>query len=285
MRSARSQSFAGATALVTGASSGIGAEFARRLAGEVACLVLVARREDRLRSLAEEITAGAPGLSVYVESADLTDPTQLSQLFRKLQEREIVVDLLVNNAGLGDFGPFEEAPWQKLEQILRVNVLAATRIVYELVPGMVKKGRGWIINVGSIAGFQPIPFFAVYSASKAYLNSFSESLYWELLDRGIRVTVVCPGPVPTEFFDKAFRDPGGSAGSLAPSFMWSSPQEVVACALRAVRLGQPRVVPGRLTSLAAAIYGSIPLALWRVGLRWRVPRERLRFQVSSAARR
>ncbi|CAF0698050.1 SDR family NAD(P)-dependent oxidoreductase [Candidatus Methylacidithermus pantelleriae] len=280
MRSAEDDPFVGVTALVTGASSGIGREFARHLATKAASLILVARRKDRLMALAEELQSISGQLTIWTETVDLSDSAELDRFLEKVNVRGISVDLLVNNAGLGDMGPFHTASWKKVEQMLRVNILAATRIAWEVIPGMMKKKRGWIINVGSIAGFHPIPFFAVYAASKAYLNSFSESLYWELSPYGITVTAVCPGPVATEFFDRACRRKEDGGVSLAPDFMWTTVHEVVEAALRAARQGRPRVVPGMLPGIAASFYAALPLAIWRMALRWKVPPERLRFEGS-----
>ncbi|MEM1058804.1 MAG: SDR family oxidoreductase [Verrucomicrobiota bacterium] len=252
------------TALVTGASSGLGEEFARQLGREVGTLVLVARREDRLQALAGELRQRHPSLRVEVVACDLAEETARAGLVERLQVEGLEVDLLINNAGLGDIGPVASANWEKLDAILQVNMTALTHLTRLLVPGMVARGRGVVLNVSSTAGFLPLPEFGVYAASKAYVNSFSEALRFELKDTGVFVTALCPGPVATEFGQVAARPDGGR--QFAPPESLTEPAEgVVAAALAAARAGRPRVIPGAMVRGTMLLLESVPRP-WLRGL-------------------
>ncbi len=183
-------------ALITGASAGIGREFARQLTGRVRSLVLVARREERLSELRDELTRNHSDLTVHIRKIDLANLSQVEELIAWLEREKIDVDLLINNAGLGDLGPFATSDPARNEQIMLVNVIALTSLTRRLLPQMIAKKRGAILNVSSSAGFLPIPGFAVYAATKAYVNSFSEALRAELRGTGVSVCTLCPGPVP-----------------------------------------------------------------------------------------
>jgi len=167
-------------ALITGASAGIGREFARQLAGRARSLILVARREERLSELRDELMRNYPGLTVHIRKIDLANLSQAEELIAWLEREKIDVDLLINNAGLGDLGPFATSDPARNEQIMLVNVIALTSLTRGLLPQMIAKKRGAILNVSSSAGFLPIPGFAVYAATKAYVTSFSEALRAEL---------------------------------------------------------------------------------------------------------
>lgn len=235
--------FSDATVLVTGASSGLGAEFARRLAGEAGTLILVARREERLQVLREELVRANPGLRVEVRPCDLADAEQRQALLEALQVDDLMIDLLINNAGLGDVGDLTTAPWEKIDRILQVNTTALTHLTRALLPPMIERGRGCVLNVSSTAGFLPLPAFAVYAATKAYVNSFSEALRFELKGTGVTVTALCPGPVETEFGQVASR-PDGGRDFAPPAFFMVPPGQVVDEALAAARRGKARVIPG-----------------------------------------
>ncbi|MCE9560906.1 MAG: SDR family oxidoreductase [Planctomycetes bacterium] len=181
-------------ALVTGASAGIGREIARILAVDHD-LILTARRESELRFLAAELTSA----TCHVFPADLADPTAPHKLFEAVTAAGLHIDVLVNNAGFGDLGPFAEADLGKMLRMIQVNVMALTELTGLFLPGLRAKGRGRILNVGSVAGFQPGPFMAVYYATKAFVNSFSEALSNELGGSGVTVTCLCPGPTLSEF--------------------------------------------------------------------------------------
>ena len=181
-------------ALITGASAGIGKELARLLAVDHD-LILTARREDELNSLAQELSR----TRCHVVPLDLASPTGPKALFDAVAAKGLAVDVLINNAGFGDLGPFANAELGKMLRMIQLNVTALTELTGLFLPGMIARQRGQILNVGSVAGFQPGPFMAVYYATKAYVNSFSEALSNELIGTGISVTCLCPGPTRTEF--------------------------------------------------------------------------------------
>ena len=184
-------------ALVTGASAGIGSELARVLAADHD-LILSARRVEELTALAAELTA-AHGAACRVVPADLADPGGPRALFDAAAATGLAIDVLVNNAGFGDLAPFADADPAKLLGMIRVNVAALTELTALVLPGMRGRGRGRILNVGSVAGFQPGPLMATYYATKAFVNSLSQALANELAGSGITVTCLCPGPTDTEF--------------------------------------------------------------------------------------
>ena len=186
------------TALVTGASSGIGLELAKLLAREGHDLVLVARRREALEELAREL-AVKHGVAARVIAKDLTAPDSTAEIFDELETERIPVDILVNNAGLGLHGRFWETDLDRQLAVIQVNIVALTALTGRFLPGMVARGRGRIVNVASTAAFQPGPYMAVYYATKAYVLSFSEALAQELSDTGVTVTALCPGPTVTEF--------------------------------------------------------------------------------------
>lgn len=249
----------GKTALVTGASAGIGREIARVLGRDVSALVLVARRRDRLDELARELTAARPGLRVLVRAVDLLDRTALSAMLDDLTQAGEAIDVLVNNAGFGDYGLLERRAWEKIERMLELNVVSTTLLIARLVPLMVARESGAILNVGSIAGILPSPAMSVYAASKAYVNHLSEGLRAELAGTGVSVTVVCPGPVPTEFQEVAGSD-------VRPELPKAVYVDAVTCAEQAVdglRRGHARVIPGILPRAMAMTVDALPKALVR----------------------
>jgi short-subunit dehydrogenase len=182
------------TALITGASSGIGADLARLFARDGYDLVLVARREEKLHELAKEL-----GVTATVIAADLSKPDAAQQIVSKLVDKSINIDVLVNNAGLGLAGPFIANDFAKDLEMIQVNIVALTQLTKLLLPGMVSRKQGRILNVASTAAFQPGPLMAVYYATKAYVLSFSEAIADELRDTGVTVTALCPGPTATGF--------------------------------------------------------------------------------------
>jgi uncharacterized protein len=222
-------------ALVTGASSGIGTEFARALAKRGHQVVLVARRRDRLDELAQELEAA------HVVECDLAAEPQA--VVRKVEELGLTVDLLVNNAGFGTWGRFWElAPEQEAQQV-RLNCEAVVVLSRAFLPGMVERRRGGIINVASTAGMQPLPYESVYAATKAFVRSFSAALRTELRGTGVKLLNVDPGPVATEWQAVAgYRDPNSTMG--VPGKI--GPEQVVAEALEAFDRGRGSIVPGRV---------------------------------------
>ena len=189
-------------ALVTGASSGIGKELARLIAADGYDLVLVARRQERLEELARELSV-AHGVSARVIIADLADPASPKRIVEELETERIAVDVLVNNAGLGIYGRLWKSDITRQLEVIQVNVVALTDLTGRLLPGMVSRARGRIVNVASTAAFQPGPYMAVYYATKAYVLSFSEAIAEELKGTGVTVTALCPGPTITEFQEAA----------------------------------------------------------------------------------
>jgi short-subunit dehydrogenase len=223
------------TALVTGASSGIGEQFARQLAERGYELVLVARREDRLNRLAEDLLPAR----AHVVRCDLA--TEAGELSARVAELGVEVGLLVNNAGFGTSGPFlDHDPGRDAEQV-RVNCEAVVTLTHAFLPAMVERGRGGIINVASSAGLQPIPYESVYAATKAFVISFTDALHIELRGTGVRALSVNPGPVPTEWQRVAGYDPDRSG--VVPGRI--SAEEVVREALAAYDRGRRFVIPGR----------------------------------------
>ncbi|WP_458204816.1 SDR family NAD(P)-dependent oxidoreductase [Haladaptatus sp. NG-SE-30] len=190
------------TALVTGASSGIGRQLARLLASDGHDLVLVARSEDALVELAENLTDDY-GIAATVVVKDLADPESPEEIRDALAERDITVNVLVNNAGFGLYGPFTETDAQRELDMIQVNVTALTHLTKLFLPKMVERGAGRVLNVASTAAFQPGPLMAVYYASKAYVLSFSEAVAEECDGSGVTVTALCPGPTETGFGDRA----------------------------------------------------------------------------------
>jgi len=234
---ARSTRPARRVALVTGASSGIGEAFARALARDGWDLVVVARRRPRLAALAR-LLERAHGVRVEVLPADLTKSPALARVAQRIA-RERRLELLVNDAGLGDFESFAESDAVRVEAEIRVNVLATVRLTHAALPGMVRRGRGTVINVSSTAAFVPCPRFAIYGATKAFLNSFTEALHTELHGTGVRVQALCPGLTHTEIFERA-----GSDVSALPEFLWMDADAVAKESLAALASDTVVCVPG-----------------------------------------
>jgi short-subunit dehydrogenase len=250
------------TVLITGASSGLGEEYAIQLAGRADGLVLTARRTELLEVLASRILSAHPALRVTVVAADLSKPEDRVGLLDRLAQEGLVPDLLVNNAGLGDHGEFTTAEWPKLEAMLRVNVEALTHLAHLLTPGMIRRGGGTILNVSSLASLMPIPDFAVYAATKAYVTSFSEALRIELHDHGVEVLSVCPGPVHTGFGLVARRGEN-LPGIPAREGFYVPREQVVAESLTALDRKKARVYPGMRIAAAAMVMSALPMVLMR----------------------
>jgi short-subunit dehydrogenase len=257
----------GCSALITGASAGIGREFARQLAGRASSLVLVARRRARLEELRDELTKANPNLNVNIRETDLSDDRAVIELFDSLEREKIAVDLLINNAGLGDLGLFATIELQRVKEMLAVNVTALTLLTRMLLPGMVARKRGAILNVSSSAGFLPLAGFAVYAATKAYVTSFSEAIRAELRGTGVTVTALCPGPVHTEFAETAQRSVAG-APKTVPGLSHISAQEVVRTALAAIERDRPLVIPGFIMKLGMLLVRLTPMPLLRAASRF-----------------
>jgi short-subunit dehydrogenase len=238
------------TCLVTGASSGIGAEIARGLAARGHGLTLVARREDRLEELADELERDH-GVRVEIVAADVSDPAERERLAREVEERGLIVEVLVNNAGFGSGGKFTRLDGEKEAAMVRTNCEAVVGLTSRFVGEMVERGQGAVLNLSSIASFQPIPYQATYGATKAFVRSFTDALHEELRGTGVTVTAVSPGPVRTEFGES-----GGFGGGddRIPEMFWLDPEKVAEDALNALDGGERVVVPGLLNRVAA-VYG------------------------------
>jgi short-subunit dehydrogenase len=258
------------SALITGASAGIGHEFARQLANRARTLVLVARREQRLNELRDELRNRNAKLNIQMRVVDLCDKSQVDELLRWLEQNKIDIDFLINNAGLGDAGPFATSPPKRNDEMLQVNIVALTTLARALLPQMISQKRGAILNVSSSAGFLPIPEFNVYAATKAYVTSFSESLRAEVRDAGVTVTALCPGPVHTEFGDVAKR-PGGEP-ERGPEFVYVSVEKTVRDALAAIESDKPLVIPGLAMKLGMFLVRITPMSILR--LAWRLGAKR-----------
>ena len=238
-------------ALVTGASSGIGEALARRIAQNKRNLVLVARRADRLRSLASALEREY-GIHAHVLAQDLVQPGAVAALLDKLGAQGLVVDWLVNNAGFGTAGRFADLPVERELEEVRLNVETLVELTGRCLPGMLKRGRGVVMNIASVGGFAPGPYMATYAATKAFVLSFTEAIAAEMRGTGVEVLCVCPGFTRTEFQDKAAVDV-----HLVPEFAWMSADAVAAEALAAV--GKRAVlVNGTLNSLMTSTLKLVP---------------------------
>ncbi|MGQ0558928.1 MAG: SDR family NAD(P)-dependent oxidoreductase [Sphingosinicella sp.] len=229
--------------VITGASAGIGAEFVRQCAERGDVLVLAARRRDRMDALVRETGARA-----HVIAIDLAQAGAAASLICQIEAEGMAVDLLINNAGFGLAGRFSSLPLERQREMLDLNIAALVELSHLVLPGMLERGRGSILNVASTAAFLPGPFMAVYYASKAFVLSFSQALHEEYKDKGIKVGALCPGPTATEF--------GAVAGSTSPVLERHSvtPAPVVKAALEGMTRNRPVIVPG-IGNKAAALLG------------------------------
>lgn len=244
------------TCLVTGASSGIGAEIARRLAERGWGVTLVARREDRLRTLAEELAAGH-GVRAEVLAADLTEAEARTALVGATTERGLTVAGLVNNAGFSTMAAVARSDPEREVAMVRTNVEAVAHLCSLFVPTMVEAGAGAVLNVASTAAFQPMPGQAGYAASKAFVLTYTQALGQELKGTGVTATALCPGPVQTEFGEVAGLD-GGQAGDALPRIMWVSAAEVARAGVDGLVKGRAVVVPGAANRVTATLAPLVP---------------------------
>jgi short-subunit dehydrogenase len=235
------------TCLITGASSGIGADIARALARRGHGVTLVARRAERLRDLAREI-ADEHGVAAETISCDLTERRARTRMIEKIEQRGHAVEVLVNNAGYGSGGRFWELDPEGETDMVRTNVEAVVALTAAYVPAMVERGRGAILNLGSTIAFQPVPFQTTYGATKAFVLAFTESLHEELRGTGVTVTALCPWPVRTEFGEAGGF---GGADERIPSFMWLSPEAAAEAGVNGLEKGHRVVVPGLVNQLTA----------------------------------
>ena len=249
---AATRDFQNKWALVTGASSGIGAALARELAGRGANLILTARRRGRLEALAAEL--GAKGTETRIVAADLNDPAAPQQIYDDTEGAGIAVDVLVNNAGLGQYGAFHLSPaGQEFSQV-RVNCEAVVRLSRLFVPRMVERRQGWVLVLASTASFQPVPYLTTYAATKAFARFFALGLAAEVARFGVKVTALCPGTTESEFFEVAGASAFRSRGL-------QSAEDVARLAIDALERGQRTIVPKGSGKLTAFLVRFLPVAL------------------------
>ena len=230
------------TTLITGASSGIGAAFARKLAARGRNVLLVARSEDKLIALCNELGRVTSIRAQYV-ALDLQQPDAAAQLFEETQKRELEIEMLINNAGFGSMGDFAKLDLNRELEIIQLNVRALVDLTYRFLQPMRERKRGAIVNVASTAGFQAVPYMATYAATKAFVLSFSEALWEENRLHGVHVMALCPGVTETNFFEAAGID-------HPPMRMIQTPEEVVETALRALNRKKSTVISGWINLLA-----------------------------------
>jgi short-subunit dehydrogenase len=255
------------TALVTGASSGIGAAVAAELASRGFSLILVARREERLRTLATELSS-EHGVEAEIVAADLGEASERDRLQSELGGRGRAVEVLVNNAGFGHQADFARSQRERMVEMVRLNVEAVVDLTSRFLGPMVERGRGSVINIASLGAFQPLPGSAVYGASKAFVLSFSEAIRTELRGSGVTVTAVCPGPVRTEFMTVA--DVPG-VEDRTPGVVWMSPEDIARQGVDGAAHDKRVVVPGLLNRAGALAGQHSPraVALPLIGRIWR----------------
>lgn len=245
------------TAVVTGASSGIGADLARELAARGHGVTLVARREDKLRELAAEL---ADQVRVEVVACDVADPAARAALFDEVASRGLTVDILVNNAGIGTMGPVKDASVDAEIAQVRVNVEAVIDLTTRAVQQMVPRGRGAILNVGSTAGFQPFPGQAGYAATKAFVRSYTDGVRAELAGTGVTIATLNPGPVRTGFLEAAGMDERSFADAF-PKFMWEPSRQVAKAGLDVLAEDGGSVIPGLASQVSTRIFQVLPRRL------------------------
>lgn len=242
------------TALVTGASRGIGRRLARCFAREGTDVILVARSEGDLVSLKEELEA-EHGIRAHVMPRDLTDEAAREDLVREVEERGLHVRTLVNNAGFGEFAPYASTSWDRLGSMIELNITAPSHLARVFLPAMIERGEGEVLNVASTAAFQPGPFMAVYYASKAYLLSLSEALSYELKDRGVTVSCLCPGPTRTGFQEEANM---ADSDVLDEMPVWYEADDVAEYGYEALKDGEPVAVHGWFNYLLVTLVRFLP---------------------------
>lgn len=256
-------------AVITGASSGLGAEFARQLAPRAEVLVLVARRAEALEEVKRELSGARTKVLCCV--SDLATEGGRSDLIAFLAANEVKPNLLINNAGLGDYGSFASSSVEKTRMQIELNITALTMLTHAVLPLLQRPGG--ILNVSSLASTLPMPELAVYAASKAYVTSFSEALAIELAPKGITVSCVCPGPTPTNFGKNAKRVGGGDTNRDGQGLLRIPPAQVVGEALRGLQRGQPCVFPGWGVAIAGRVFRLMPRGIMRWVLKRRVGKE------------
>lgn len=249
------------TALITGASSGLGLEFAELLAAQKVDLVLAARRQEPMEKLASELRRKY-GVDIYVEPIDLAAPGAAVILKQKLDEKALKIDVLVNNAGYGLHGDFLETPLERTTDMIQLNITAVTELSYVFGREMAARGSGEILLIASLLSFQPVPTYAAYAATKAYVLSFGEALHDELRTRGVVVTALCPGHTETGF--------DAAAGAyISPMLRWLTmkPRPVAEAGLRALSKGKASVIAGFMNNVVAFSNRFTPRSMQRASMK------------------
>ena len=250
--------------LITGASAGIGKAMAKILAGHgVKSLILVARREHELENLKRELIEAHPQVAVHIYPCDLTDKTAIDHLLHFVSREVGAIDILINNAGMGDYGLFESASWQKTEKMIQLNIQALTYLTYKFSAPMIALGRGGILNISSGVGLMFMPGMSVYAATKHYVTAFTEALRLELKGTGVVVSQVCPGPVHSEFSEVAGSQ---DLSKDIPAWVVLSAEQCAEEALAGFAKGQALIVPGTFIRAALRIGSLIPRPLLRMAL-------------------
>ncbi len=260
-------------AVITGASSGLGAEFARQLAPQAEMLVLVARRADALDAVKNELSASKAAILCCV--ADLATDAGRHELLAFVEAHEVKPNLLINNAGLGDYGCFASSTAEKTRMQIELNITALTMLTHALLPKLIASATrpAGVLNVSSLASMLPMPELAVYAATKAYVTSFSEALAVELAPRHVIVSCVCPGPTPTHFSQTAKRPDGADTNRDGQALLRIPPAQVVQRAWQALQRGEACVFPGWGVSIAGRLFRLLPRWLMRRLLKRRLGRE------------
>ncbi len=267
-------SISGCRAIITGASSGLGAEFARQMAGRAELLLLAARSREAMETLAAELKGKHPALKVEICVCDLAVDAGRAALWQAVDALPERTTLLINNAGLGDYGAFAEAPEARIRQQIDLNISALTLLTREYL-GRVQptaERPAAILQVSSLAGVIPMPEMAVYAATKSYVTSLTEALATELASKHIQVMAVCPGPTPTQFGKNAVRPDGKDIDRGGQDLLKIPAERVVAEALQCLEAGGTLVYPSKRVSLAAYLFRTMPRFLLRAGLRLRLQR-------------
>jgi uncharacterized protein len=240
-------------ALITGASSGLGAEFARQLAGRGYNLILAARREDRLEALKQEIGAVSKNTQIEVIASDLSTDDGPQRLYDTIKAKNLPVDVLINNAGFGIYGRYETCDWAREKELLQVDIVAVAHLTRLFATDMIARGGGYILLVSSIGGYQPTPTYAIYSAAKAFVLLFGEALNFELKRKNVKVSVLSPGVTATEFLEVA-----GQQKTLYQRLTMMQAPQAVREGLDALFRGKPSVVAGLLNAFITWTTGLMP---------------------------
>lgn len=245
------------TVLITGATSGIGAEYARRFAREGYDLIITGRREAKIKALADKLSR-ENGVNIEVVLIELSNAEEVDDFLERIKDRDI--DVLVNNAGFGTLRYFHREPLQTHEDIVAVNILCAIRLTYAILPKMLKKRDGIIINVSSAGAYLPTPNEATYTGTKAFLRAFSEALYFELVGTGVKIQAVCPGLTKTDM-PLRLGVPEDQIVDHGP-FKWITPEEVVDASLKYLKRNKVICIPGQLTRLQVFMRSVLPNSLY-----------------------